>query len=213
MRISISERWYVSCRYLGSQKRKNHQIGSVKNLPIANAQVSFFGNSRRQGYGLHSCPADRCESAPVPPPTPWDAPRAARRSTATPPAQMKPIAPVIRKVDCQPYFSAIHGTSRIVATAPMFAPELKIPVAVRALPLGKPLRHRLDAGREIRRLAETQKHARDPERERRGGRRVHHRRRAPHRHRDRKPDPRAELVQQPAGAQQPDGVRRRRTPT
>src|ERR1039457_4195676 len=49
---------------------------------------------------------------------------------------MKPIAPVPRKVDCQPHFSAIHGTSRIVATAPMLAPELKIPVAAARCLLG-----------------------------------------------------------------------------
>src|ERR1035441_6169370 len=49
---------------------------------------------------------------------------------------MKPMEPVATKVDCQPYFSAIQGTSRMVAIAPTLAPELKIPVAAARCRLG-----------------------------------------------------------------------------
>src|SRR4029077_4679070 len=44
-------------------------------------------------------------------------------------SQIKPRAPVKRKAHCQPIFSAINGTQRGAAIAPILAPELKIPVA------------------------------------------------------------------------------------
>ena len=49
---------------------------------------------------------------------------------------MKPIAPVARKVDCQPYFLGHPGHQQNGATAPMLAPELKIPVATPRWRLG-----------------------------------------------------------------------------
>src|ERR1019366_5525844 len=50
-----------------------------------------------------------------------------RNSHAT--SHRKPSAPVIRKADCQPNVTASHGTVRGATTAPMFDPELNIPVA------------------------------------------------------------------------------------
>ena len=40
-----------------------------------------------------------------------------------------PIAPRRTKAACQPQFTAIQGTTSGVKTAPIFAPELNIPVA------------------------------------------------------------------------------------
>src|SRR5687767_9881682 len=42
---------------------------------------------------------------------------------------MKPIAPIITKVYCQPQCSAIQGTVIGARIAPILEPELKIPVA------------------------------------------------------------------------------------
>src|SRR6478752_2927706 len=44
-------------------------------------------------------------------------------------SQTKPRAPVAINADCHPNLSAIHGTTRGTITAPILAPELKIPVA------------------------------------------------------------------------------------
>src|SRR5437764_1391130 len=41
-------------------------------------------------------------------------------------SQMKPIAPVTMKADCQPNFPAIQGTHKGTTTAPMLAHELKV---------------------------------------------------------------------------------------
>src|ERR1035441_3252167 len=49
---------------------------------------------------------------------------------------MNPMAPVVRNAACQPNLPAIQGTTRIVAVAPTFAPELKIPVATPRCRLG-----------------------------------------------------------------------------
>ena len=43
--------------------------------------------------------------------------------------QMNPIAPVSTNAQRQPSVSAIHGTVSGAITAPMFVPELKMPVA------------------------------------------------------------------------------------
>src|SRR3954453_20909274 len=43
--------------------------------------------------------------------------------------QTKPSAPVATNADCQPHLLAIQGTTSGTITAPIFAPELKIPVA------------------------------------------------------------------------------------
>src|SRR5436190_2768753 len=50
--------------------------------------------------------------------------------------QTKPMAPVKINADCQPQFSAIQGTTRIVSTAPILEPQLKMPVAVPRCRLG-----------------------------------------------------------------------------
>lgn len=42
---------------------------------------------------------------------------------------IKPITPTMAKVDCQPHWTAIHGTINGARIAPTLAPELNIPVA------------------------------------------------------------------------------------
>src|ERR1700761_6835678 len=44
-------------------------------------------------------------------------------------SQIKPSAPVRIKAICQPYAARINGTAIGATTAPILAPELKIPVA------------------------------------------------------------------------------------
>src|ERR1035437_8365755 len=103
-------------------------MGSVRNLPSPKAQVSRRGTRRFQGYvatrsagslsiKLSSC----CDTFLCPCGGPYSS------SHAT--SHRKPSAPVIRNVDCQPYLVASHGTVRGATTAPIFDPELKIPVA------------------------------------------------------------------------------------
>src|SRR5215467_918490 len=43
--------------------------------------------------------------------------------------QINPSAPVAMKAHCQPYVTVIHGTTSGATTAPIFVPELKMPVA------------------------------------------------------------------------------------
>ena len=47
------------------------------------------------------------------------------------------MAPMTMKAACQPHSAAIHGTLRGASTAPMLAPELKMPVANERSRLGK----------------------------------------------------------------------------
>jgi len=42
---------WLRLRKSGTQKRYSHQIGSVRNLPIAKAQVCRRGNTAAQGNG------------------------------------------------------------------------------------------------------------------------------------------------------------------
>src|SRR5687768_3230543 len=52
-------------------------------------------------------------------------------------SHIRPTAPTMIKVLSHPHFSAIHGTVSGASTAPIFAPELKIPVAKARSFLGK----------------------------------------------------------------------------
>ena len=59
----------------------------------------------------------------------------------------------------QPQCSVINGTTSGVTSAPMFVPELKMPVANARSLLREPFGHGLDRGREVARLAEAEREA------------------------------------------------------
>ena len=174
---------------------------------MPNAQVSFFRtHASRVRYHLSG---GSLESAPVPPPRPWDAPQAAGTGSSTRPPNEADGARN-RNADCQPHCSPSTAPPESWHTAPMLAPELKMPVAVPRCRLGNHSATVLMQAGKFAASPSPSKRRATPKVNAVVAARVRHRRDAPQPHRDRKTDARAELVQQPARAQQPDPVSHRK---
>jgi len=68
---------------------------------------------------------------------------------------------------CHPYVTVMNGTAAGATTAPMFAPELKIPVASALSLFGNHFGNRFNRRREIGRFPQSQGKPRGAESERR----------------------------------------------
>ena len=108
----------------------------------------------------------------------------------------------------QPHAAASSGTAIGATIAPMLVPELKMPGGERALALREPLRHGLDRGREVRRLADAEQEPRERRSPSRCSReRGAHAGERPPRHRDRQTQLGADAIEDAAPDQHHHRVR------
>src|SRR5580704_16531153 len=124
----LSCRWKLDAKYFGSQKRRNHQTGSVRNLPTSTAQHWRYPSRRSQGIL-----ADFSDGAL----RMWASSAAPTRGSfsgllyvvhqSISHSRLKP--PVKRNADCQPRWTVSQGTARGTTIAPTLVPLLKMPVA------------------------------------------------------------------------------------
>src|ERR1043166_6217762 len=119
---------YCLNRKSGIQKRYSHHTGSVSPFATENAHVWRYGISFSHGtwttgsggslwmYAISRALTERCDPGGA---------YSGHQSSS----QRKPSAPVATNGAGHPNASVIHGTTSGVTTAPMFVPELKMPVA------------------------------------------------------------------------------------
>src|SRR5687767_6096944 len=132
----VSPNPYSFLRKSGNQNKSNHQMGSVKNLPIANAHVCLKFNNLNQDNFFVSAPGSSAGASSLS--------LCIYSNSAADNflcffgisykinqkiSQIKPIKPVKINAHCQPHFSAIKGTVSGAMIAPILVPELKMPVA------------------------------------------------------------------------------------